>query len=127
MLYPGETAFNRPSEREKWDYWHKVWKAEANAGLTPEQRYKRAARSALRAAVASGKIAKPSSCQECGRAEKLPKRNKLGKFVFRSGRYVFIDGHHDDYSRPLDVRWLCRKCHNGHHASIKKVATSNTG
>lgn len=26
-----------------------------------------------------------------------------------------VDAHHDDYDRPLDVRWLCRKHHNEHH------------
>lgn len=28
---------------------------------------------------------------------------------------VKVDAHHDDYSKPLEVRWLCRKHHIEHH------------
>jgi len=27
------------------------------------------------------------------------------------------EAHHDDYSRPLDVRWLCRVHHLMHHGN----------
>ena len=29
-----------------------------------------------------------------------------------------VDAHHDDYDRPLDVRWLCRRHHVQHHARL---------
>lgn len=50
-------------------------------------------------AVHSGKVKKPDSCEVCGR--------QPGK--------VHLHGHHTDYSRPLEVRWLCRGCHDEEH------------
>lgn len=26
-----------------------------------------------------------------------------------------IDAHHEDYSRPLQVTWICPRCHHAHH------------
>jgi ribosomal protein S27AE len=29
-----------------------------------------------------------------------------------------VHAHHDDYSKPLEVRWLCTACHELHHHPI---------
>ena len=55
---------------------------------------KRAAHVIVGNAIRDGELVK-KRCEVCG-AEK-------------------VDAHHDDYSKPLDVRWLCRKHHAEHH------------
>lgn len=71
--------------------------AEAEAALE-EGLIKAKARNAVKTAVKNGSLKKPSECQGCGR---------------KSYR---IEGHHPDYSRPLDVQWLCAPCHKTLHA-----------
>lgn len=50
------------------------------------------ARLAVKRALVRGDIVKTDACQKCG-ADTL------------------LEAHHDDYSKPLVVTWLCRKCH----------------
>lgn len=59
-----------------------------------EHRLKQKARAAVGHALRDGDLsAKP--CEKCGN--------------------LFAEAHHDDYSRPLDVQWLCRDCHEQEH------------
>jgi hypothetical protein len=63
-------------------------------GLTPEIREK--ARSKFRAAVARGKIEK-KPCAVCGEEK--------------------VEGHHFDYTKPLEVIWLCKVHHGAIHGA----------
>ena len=56
---------------------------------------KRRASDLLCHAVADGRIER-GSCEACG-------------------SNVNVHGHHDDYSKPFEVRWLCPLCHVRHH------------
>lgn len=63
-----------------------------------EFKKKHTARKILNHRIENGSIIKPSICSKCR----------------ISG--VTIQGHHKDYSKPLDVDWLCEKCHRKLHA-----------
>jgi len=48
-------------------------------------------------AIKAGKLSKPTECPRCGNS-----KNR-------------IEGHHKDYSKPLEVEWLCQPCHLKEH------------
>jgi len=73
-------------------YWDKEKRKEWEN--RPEQKIKRAANRKIQGLIASGKI-KRQPCEKCGK----PKAH----------------AHHDDYSKPLVVRWLCPQHHTEHH------------
>lgn len=58
------------------------------------------AHSALRSALRKGLITR-HPCEVCGEPQ--------------------TDGHHDDYDRPLKVRWLCRLHHKRVHANARQT------
>ena len=43
-------------------------------------------------AIRAGEIRRPARCEECGERK-------------------YVEGHHEDYFRPLYVVWLCKACH----------------
>lgn len=57
------------------------------------------ARAVVNNAVKNGQLKRPNNCQECGREKRLT-------------------AHHNDYNKPLEVRWLCYECHGKYHRKI---------
>lgn len=66
------------------------------------------ARASVSRAVKNGSLVKPDYCEEC--------------LHFTPSRY--LHGHHDDYSKPLEVRWLCTSCHTDVHYPHRKNSES---
>jgi len=53
-------------------------------------------------AIAKGKIKKGMECEICHSVEN-------------------VVAHHQDYDKPLEVNWLCKKCHNAVHKAVITV------
>jgi hypothetical protein len=58
------------------------------------ERKRRLARIAVQSAIRKGQVIR-QPCEECGEKK--------------------TEAHHDDYDKPLDVRWLCFVCHRKWH------------
>ena len=67
-----------------------------------ENRNKNNAQQQARRAVFKGTIKRLYKCERCEETENL-------------------QGHHPDYSKPLEVLWLCPKCHGAEHARLNEI------
>lgn len=70
--------------------------------LTDEQKLKANARSYLNVYIRRGKIIK-QPCSVCNNS--------------------MAEGHHEDYTKPLQVIWYCRECHLKYHKKRPDVET----
>lgn len=58
-----------------------------------EEHYEKSrARSRIAQGIREGWIVRPSQCERCGQTCKP-------------------EAHHENYSKPLEVQWLCKTCH----------------
>lgn len=56
-------------------------------------------------AIRKGELIRPDTCGKCGMPPRTDKQS--------------IHAHHDDYTKPLDVRWLCPSCHRQFHLLLE--------
>lgn len=66
-----------------------------------KNKHKKNAHAKVKSAVDRGLLIKPNACQICGKTN------------------CEIQGHHHDYSKPLDVIWVCTECHGKLHRKYK--------
>lgn len=82
------------NREENADYYRAYDRARGRRDAGPE---KEKARAAVRNAVRSGHLAR-QPCEVCGDDD--------------------VHAHHDDYGKPLDVRWLCPRHHGEAHRRV---------
>lgn len=70
----------------------------------PRYKLRRACANAVHRAIKAGRLVRPDRCERCGED---PGKAKDGR--------PLVQAHHEDYSRPLEVRWLCTLCHALEH------------
>lgn len=120
--HEGFKAHDRDAKaRERQNYPQRVASRKAAQSKTPRARAvamvahkrhwarhpeKRAARGAVSSAVQRGTL-KKQPCVRCG----APK----------------TQAHHHDYSKPLDVTWLCPPCHRLEHPHGRVAGQTTTG
>ena len=63
----------------------------------PKDRVEHNARARISKALLRGHMERPDICPKCERSDSP------------------IQAHHDDYSKPLDIEWLCARCHSRLH------------
>jgi hypothetical protein len=83
------------------DYYYQSSEYHNNRQLTTEQRTKANVRNLAHSAVRGGKLIKPGMCNNCLQQSDA------------------IEAHHEDYSKPLEVIWLCNRCHIEVHIKNK--------
>lgn len=79
----------------------KMSRAEASRRWAENNRIAKAAHLLVARAIESGELSRPASCSACVVSCKP-------------------HAHHDDYTKPLLVRWLCAACHSEWHKNHRE-------
>jgi len=99
LAYQRKWREANPQKRAAYPKRYKVQLSESNKKYYQENREKVNTHNAVGHAIKQGKLVRPDECSICA---------KKGK----------IEGHHHDYSKPLDVVWLCTSCHRTIHSGV---------
>ncbi len=90
-----EQPDRRAQARRSYANWDPVAKKASLKKWGDANRHKKKAHALVGYAIKSGKLTRPDSCEKC---DSPP-----------------AHAHHADYTKPLDVVWLCAPCHGLAH------------
>jgi hypothetical protein len=76
--------------------------AESEKARRLKDRPKELARNYVYKQISKGKLERPSTCERCFKECKP-------------------EAHHDDYTKPLLIKWLCKICHRQEHGKLLDV------
>ena len=101
-------AWRRTNKDKSREHYRRSWRKDADKYRARRKiyykDYQRLAHGKVFKAIARGDLVRPNICSNC------------------SGSDSPIIAHHDDYSKPLEVRWICESCHADHHYKEKQFA-----
>ena len=112
----------RKNRLDKIDYYREYDKKRANnqERIEARERYRQtpAGKTAVYKATKNQRAKNPERQKIYRDCEKLLKNPHV---CSECGSTTRVEAHHDDYNKPLDVRWLCRKCHSQWHKTHKTI------
>jgi len=88
-----KTRTYQENNREKINIWQRSYTKQEHV------KFRKRANAKLNYHVKRGNIFKPELCSICGEKKR-------------------VESHHHDYEKPLDVIWVCRKCHVSIHHNL---------
>lgn len=101
---------NRPNKAErvkKQSIYHSFGKGK-EVSIKAKRKYRESnplrykANCAVSNAIRDGRLSRPKNCSKCLKECKP-------------------QAHHDNYNKPLNVRWLCIDCHNEFHRNAREI------
>lgn len=121
--------------RERILAWQKEWrkknKEKENARVRKWREENRDHHNEYNRAWRKRNRARQNELTDRWRKEKTGDATKKVHYRIRKGEIIpqpcevcgcpHTEAHHDDYNKPLDVRWLCRECHLAWHKENKPV------
>jgi len=94
-----DRLLSNPIAKKKNDEQRNEW--------SKRNKHKRNAHLKVARAILKGTVIRKYSCEKCSSD-------------------LLVEAHHEDYSKPLDVVWLCSKCHHLRHKELREIERNNS-